>query len=44
MGRALRETAALLARLEDEVAARFGLEATRDRDELLARLDALLGE
>lgn len=42
VARALRATGDLFARLEDEVASRFGLTPSADRDEIFRRLEALL--
>jgi aminoglycoside 6-adenylyltransferase len=42
IARALRATGKLFGRLEDEVADRFGLVRSVDRDEVFRRLDALL--
>jgi aminoglycoside 6-adenylyltransferase len=42
VARALRATGKLFGRLEDEVADRFGLVRSVDRDEVFRRLDALL--
>jgi aminoglycoside 6-adenylyltransferase len=42
IGRALRATGELFARLEDDVAGRFGLTVSVDREEVLRRLDELL--
>jgi aminoglycoside 6-adenylyltransferase len=42
LGRALRATGELFGKVEDDVAARFGLTASVDRTEVLRRLDELL--
>ena len=42
IGRALRATGELFGRLEDDVARRYELAPTLDRDEVLRRVDALL--